>query len=385
MISNFGYWGVAIASDYTFPSAGTSPFSLAVLYSKGDMTNDNIIFKSSSTGNSVFDNTQVITDTGICYSWVALSYGRSPAYPDGRYFAVWKRQFNHVGWNADYQGEIYTSFTTGQYNGPWSAPLRVDSFIPAGAGRSNHPAIASQVNDWNNLISGLTTVILFDSPDAGAVFGVFNLNPMTSNVWTPMTIEDLPVGISMQPDVTFDNNIQGAFFITWCDSINQQLKVGVQDLNITYPANWSIMATGYNDTANLIAPFPRVRVNAATWRLVNVWTGERSSGIGNATYDGANLSTGIPRNDPQNGLSMIISPNPAFDFIDVNIISKTSGMGILRIFDISGREVLSMDGFTLNPGQINKKIKIENLTPGIYQVIIKTDTGIASARLVIIK
>jgi hypothetical protein len=210
--------------------------------------------------------------------------------------------------------------------------------------------------------------------------GVFNLNPMTSNVWTPMTIDVF----SMQPDVPFDN-IQGGFFITWCDSLNQQLKVAAQDMNITYPANWTIIAAGYNDTANLKAPFPRVRVNASTWRLVNVWTGERSSGIGNVTFDGANLSTGIPRNEPQNGLSMIISPNPAFDFIDVNINSKTSGMGILKIFDISGREVLPMDGLALNPGQNSKKIKIEYLTPGIYQVIIKTDAGIASVRLLIIK
>jgi len=173
--------------------------------------------------------------------------------------------------------------------------------------------------------------------------------------------------------------------VTWCDSVNQQLKVSAQDVNITYPGNWTVIASGYNDTANLKYPFPRIRVNTATGRLVNIWTGEQNDSHGNAIYDGANLLTRLPKNVNPDAFSMILSPNPARDYFNVNFVSRISGQGILKIFDISGTEVLSVESLIFNPNYNSKKVKVENLAAGIYQVILKTDKGSASAKLVIIK
>jgi hypothetical protein len=388
MFSNDGYYGVAIASDYFYPSAGTSPFSLAIIYSKADYVNDKIIFKTSSTGNAVFDNTQVVTTSAKYLTRVALAYGRSYAYPNGNYFAAWHKQ-QYAGWAGEYEGEIYTSFTVSQYNGTWIAPIRLDNLVESGAGNCKHPAIACQVNNTNNLTSGISTVVLFDRKynqdpnDKNGVVGAYNLDPHLTPIWSAMTVESQLNASSIQPDVVYDT-LQNNFYATWCDSTNQSLKCAYQSFNLPSPSGWSIFYSGYNDNENLKAPFPRVQLNAMTQQVVNVWTGAQATNNGNATFDASNIIIGVTETKvSEKAMQVKLSPNPATDHVLLRFESSSESTGNLRILNQAGQVALKVPKFIIMSGQNCLELDVSKLSQGIYFCSLQTDDENICRKLVI--
>jgi hypothetical protein len=390
MLSNDGYYGVAIASDYFYPSAGTAPFSLAILYSKAENVNDKIIFKSSSTGNAVFDNTQVVATSAKYLTRVALAYGRSYAYPNGNYFAAWQKQ-QYAGWAGEYEGEIYTSFTISQYNGTWIAPIRLDNLVELGAGNCKHPAIACQVNNTNNLTSGISTVVLFDRKynqvpnDKNGVVGAYNLDPHLTPVWSTMTVESQLNARSIQPDVVFDT-VQNNFYATWCDSTNQSLKCAYQSFNLPSPSGWTNFSSGYNDNANLKAPFPRVQLNSMTQQVVNVWTGAQATNNGNATFDAANIMIGMTETEgAENAMQCTLYPNPATNYVQVSFEASSDCIGNIRILNQAGQVVLKVPKFIIMSGQNSLELDVTTLPQGIYFCSLQTDDENICRKLVIVR
>jgi hypothetical protein len=388
MISNDGYYGVAIATDYAFPSAGTSPYSLAVLYSKAGNAADNIIFKSSSTGNAVFNSTHTIASSGKYFTDVALAFGRSFSYPDGKYFAAWHKQI-YAGWAGDYEGEIYTSFTTDQYNGSWKAPIRIDNLVESGAGNCNHPSISCQVNNTNNLVSGISAIVLFDRKSAQApnnkngVVGVYNLNPIFNATWNNFSLESLLDTISEQPDIVFDT-LQNIFYATWFNSTGKFLKCAYQSVDITTPSAWSLVSGGYNDSPNLSSPFPRVEVNAKSHQVINVWIGQQSSGNGNATFDGTSITASLP-NQGQNGINtpMIFSPNPANDHVKISFEAKSACYGNLKIVNQINQVILTSPQIIIKPGKNEIELNVMELRQGVYFCLLSAGDQNLSGKLLI--
>jgi hypothetical protein len=390
MISNDGYYGAAIATDQSFPSAGTNPYSLAVLFSKGGIVSDEVVFKSSSTGNAVFDNTKVVGTSTASITQVALAYGRSYSFPEGRYFAAWHVQ-PFSGWAGDYEGEIYTSFTPSAYNGSWILPIRVDNLVASAAGRCKHPAIACQVNNTNNISSGISTVLLFDRVveqlplDKNGVVGVYNLDPLLSSVWTALTIESSLNVFSMQPDITFDS-VQNIFYSTWCDSTSQHLKCSSQLMDMPSPSNWTMISSGYNDIQNtLIAPYPKVRINSVSQELVHVWGYRQSSYNDNVVFDGTSVATGVPAyRQPSGRIIIRLAPNPVTDVFQVSFEAGSVCMGNIRILDQSGQTAIVRD-FPVKPGQNSITISADGLPQGLYFCALTAGSEHAAAKLVILR
>jgi len=390
MISNAGYYGTAIATDQPYPSAGTNPYSLAVLFSKGGNSTDEVIFKSSSTGNAVFDNTKVVVTSSSVITQVALAFGRSPAWPAGHYFAAWHEQA-YPGWAGDYEGEIYTSSTAGTYNGTWNNPVRLDNLVASGAGRCKHPSIACQANSTNNVSSGISTVVLFDRTvyqapyDKNGAVGAYNLDPLLSSGWSPLTVESTLNVFSMQPDVAFDS-VQNLFYATWCDSTSQHLKCASQLLDITAPSAWTMISSGYNDYQNtLIAPYPKVRINAVSQELVHIWGYRQSSFIDNVVFDGTSVATGVPASrQPAGRLVIRLAPNPVTDVFSVSFEAGTSCPATLRILDQAGQVVVVRD-FRVKAGQNSITISADGLTQGLYFCVLTAGSECAAAKLAVLR
>jgi hypothetical protein len=321
---------------------------------------------------------------------VALAFGRSNSYPDGKYFAGWHVQFQNW-WGYDYEGQIYTSFTPNQYNGTWMAPIRVDTLVANGSGKCKHLSIACQINDLNNNSSGISSVILFERlpwmPMAGynGIVGVYNLNPVQNPVWTPLTLESLDNTWSMQPDITFDPGTNN-FFATWCDSTNQKLKTAYQSFELPSPSNWNILSNGYNDTTNLKAPFPRVKSGVTNNLLAHVWSGNQYSGNGNATFDGATLWMALPIDgQPEKLYRMSLSPNPAKDFTELSFESESTSKGVIAILSLSGSVIQNLREIDLKKGKNKILLDLTRLPSGIYYCSLVSGNIKVFDKIVIIK
>jgi hypothetical protein len=80
-----------------------------------------------------------------------------------------------------------------------------------------------------------------------------------------------------------------------------------------------MISSGYNDYQNtLIAPYPKVRINAVSQELVHIWGYRQSSFIDNAAFDGTSVATGVPASRQPAGRMIIrLSPNPVTDVFSV--------------------------------------------------------------------
>ena len=149
---------MSLGSDFLYPAIGSNPGSLGVLLSKYSDSADTLIFRSSSNDGLSLDNKQVIAISPQRFRNVSLSYGRSPSFPNGSYFACWEERNDLT---SSY-GRIYTSHTQPNFNSPFTNPIRIDNLDPNDSNLCRNPSIACQYNNVDNDSSNMTEVILFE-------------------------------------------------------------------------------------------------------------------------------------------------------------------------------------------------------------------------------
>ncbi|MFN6039716.1 MAG: DUF4397 domain-containing protein [Bacteroidota bacterium] len=71
-------------------------------------------------------------------------------------------------------------------------------------------------------------------------------------------------------------------------------------------------------------------------------------------------------------------PNPASDMVNLNL--KSGQINEVKFFDATGREVLNMNSSKLNAGN---SVDVSSLTKGIYSVIINSNEGVVTKKLII--
>ena len=75
-----------------------------------------------------------------------------------------------------------------------------------------------------------------------------------------------------------------------------------------------------------------------------------------------------------NSLSAVeVSPNPAFNFISINILSKKNTNSIISIININGQVLKEVSFNNLLEGKTKKEINISELSKGIYFIRLTTD------------
>ncbi len=82
--------------------------------------------------------------------------------------------------------------------------------------------------------------------------------------------------------------------------------------------------------------------------------------------------------EKENRGKLRIYPNPAGDFIKVELPNKNHQIKNLSFYDMSGRLVLSSSGYQLTAG-----IDISELTPGMYVVQGNTDDGVFTGKVLV--
>jgi hypothetical protein len=255
--NDVGYF--SFATDYSFPANGSNPQSFSLIYSKNYSGGDSLIFKSSSDGGLTLGSSQTITTTPMHIGKVALNYGRSLVLNSGRYFAAWEEKATLT---SNF-GHIYTAHTEPNFNSPWTTPIKLDSIDPSALNKAKNPSIACQYSNFDNDSSNLTEVVLFDkyisAENRYDIAGLCNKRAASSNHFTPFTL-NLSTDSRQQPSINF-NPYDSSFMVTYYDSTTNKLSFVKHNFNMNIPDSWQVLTSGYNDSTNIDAPYPKVVLN----------------------------------------------------------------------------------------------------------------------------
>lgn len=378
-------YDIALATDFNYPALNSNPHSLGVLYSKWSANRDSIIFRSSSNGGMSLGSWHVVATSTKRYHKVALAYGRSASYNSGRYFAAWQEQDQTIS-NL---GHIYTAHTNPDFNSPFTTPVNLDSLIPSNINMCRNPAIACQYNNVDNDSSNLTEVVLFDkyisSQNSYGIDGFYNKTATTSNHFTPFTL-NLSSNSRQQSSIAF-NPFENTFMVTYYDSTTQKLPFLKNDFNLTNANSWEYVSSGYNDSSNLAAPYPKVALNMGQQKGANVWSAERAGGNGIAMFDAPySTYTGIPGNNKPNDDRLFGAyPNPCKDVTNIGVELKKPGKVNITLYDLYGQSVGILTDQYYSSGKHYLRIDVSFFPSGTYIYKFQTSAYIASGKLMMVK
>ncbi len=376
---------IALASDYRQPAQSSNPYSVAMLYSYRNSPYDSLNYVLSTDGGANFNYENNVTVANRFLRKVSLSYGRSPNFANGRYFAAWE-VINSNSPTAT--GNIYSSHNQNLINDAWQSPYNIDSISLATSGLCRYPQIATQFNDIDNDSLGISTLIVAERDYHGAgndhdILGFYNMGNVQENNWNRAFIENTSIKNTLTPHVRFDPG-NNNFLVVYFDSTNQKLPYLVNNMNLALPDAWTTITEHYNDdTTNLIAPWPRVEINPVVNQVAHVWVAEDQNHRGMAMFDAEYLHTGIneePKSIFSNGM---IYPNPVSESATISFDIETSSEATIQIFDITGRVILNKDITDINDGKGVEKIDVRNWKNGVYFFSISSNKENITSRFVV--
>jgi len=374
-------YDIKIVSDYKFPSAGASPYSLGLLYSKYGPTADTLVFWSSADGGNTWGNKKIVATTGQYMNKISLSTGRCPNYNNGRYYAAWEQKAFNTR-----TGGTYVSHTDPFFDSDWLIPTRLDDIAGSSVDLTKNPVVVCQAGSNDNSLSNFTSIVLFDRDYYGNgldydVIGMYtkeggNIAP----TWNRLDVANHDMINEFESDANYDPGYDN-FLVTYCDSTNQSLVYVVNGFNLLDPYVWGVINSAYNDNANLLNPFPKVEINQNFLQVGHVWIGERPGSKGAATWD-AEYPVGISGDDGFVG-SVSIYPNPCTTSatLEINLNKQENISAVL--YNVYGQKVMDMARGNFNAGNHIITLRMSALPAGYYNYEIKSPTGKISGKVIV--
>lgn len=381
LLDETSVYNIVLATDYNSPANGSNPASLGILYSKWTNNKDSIIFRTSSNGGITLDNMRNISVSANRYHKVALAYGRSSTYSNGNYYAAWEEHAN-FGLTP---GHIYTAHTYPNFNSDFTKPVNLDSLDPVNINLCRNPSLACQYNNIDNDSSDLTQIVLFDKYDPSSqkydITGYYNLQATNHSNFKKLNLSN-SAHYNCQPSINF-NPFDSTFMVTYHDSTTQKLPFLLNNFNLVNPGNWQFVSTGYNDSANLAIPFPKVEINEIQYKGVNVWTAERSNGNGVAMLDTPYSTwTGFPQTK-YSDVTRIISvyPNPCNQTLTIDFeLSKSENVKV-ELMNLVGQPLTNHTFPSCPSGKNQLKIDVTKYSAGLYILTIHAGDSFSSEKI----
>jgi hypothetical protein len=378
---------IALATDYPYPVPNASPYSLAVIYSKNmSWTNiEKLVFCSSSNGGLSFDHSQeILSSTSTDYFHVDLAYAWSPSKNSGRYFAVWEEKEQLL----DPVGHIYTAHTEPNFDSPFTKPVCLDSLTTTTINKCRLPAIACQVDEMENENSDITQLVLFESvnseSDSHDIVGYFNTHATSSTSFSQLSVSD-SLHHNLEPDVAY-NNYDHSFMVTYFDSSVLKLPLISNDLNLVDPNSWNAISSGYNDSDNLSAPYPSIKMNSYKNGGMNAWIAERANGNGIARFDAPySTYTGPSQVNPGDNIHLLGEyPDPCSDRASVWFYLNKPEQVSISLYTIAGKPLGVMVQKNFPAGRHSVEFSVSAYPPGIYLYTYKAGNFSTSGKLSIV-
>lgn len=288
---NNEYYDIAIASDYMNPAVGAAPYSIAFVYSKYNSPVDSIVMNVSVDGGSNFTDIPVAT-TGSYFGKLSIAYGKGAAASNGRYFIAYEQ----VATFHARTGNIYTTRNNSTVDGPFIAPVNLDSISSTMIGLCKNPRIAVQNNTIDNDSAAVTAVVTVERDYVGDgsdydLLGFYNKRAHFTSFWNRLDINNSGTNY-LNGEIAYDP-IANEFLMTCHDSTDGFLQIYSNVMNLIDPDSWISVASNYNDlTSNLFSPRPTMALNPTTGEINLAWSREES--LLNAAYFDAENSTIAP-------------------------------------------------------------------------------------------
>ncbi len=118
----------------------------------------------------------------------------------------------------------------------------------------------------------------------------------------------------------------------------------------------------------------------AGWDFVNIWNIDGVTNDGYPFFKGMNVGVPEEINVPES--NCFVYPNPAGDRITLDIDLKNGKDVTIILYDLFGNETKTLYHGTY---QYSFTFNTEDLTPGTYQLVVKSDGSIENVKLVIVR
>ncbi|MCK6639754.1 MAG: T9SS type A sorting domain-containing protein [Bacteroidia bacterium] len=376
-------YDVALATDYTHPAVGASPYSVGMLYSRYTSSQDSIVFRGSVDGGVTWTVNEVVAVTGYYFGKLSISYGRSASGSNGRYFGAWERRPSSIART----GNIYTSRSQSTVDGPWITPENVDSVSSTMIGLCANPQIATSFGTTDNDSASLTAVILVQRDYTGNgsdydLLGFYNKRAHFTNFWYRLDIVNSSEN-DLQPDVSYDPTNQN-FLAVYYDSTNSKLPYLVNNVNLTTPSSWTTINPQYNDvTTNLRGAWPRVEINPVAVQTAHAWLAFDGTGNGVAMFDAEYNHTGIANNGTVHGGMSNVFPNPASNAMTVTYTTAQDAAVSINVYNALGELVSARNLGNKPAGDYTERFDVANWNNGIYLVEVVSGDSKSVSRIVV--
>jgi len=375
---------IALCDDFNYPANGSGPYSIGVLYSKKCGNIDSLIFRSSGNGGVSLDYMQGIASQGERFHQVALTYGRSPSRPNGRYFAGWIAK---PALTAS-TGNFLTAHTNPDFNSPFTNPVNLSSINPSYINVCRNPAISCQVSNIDNDSSNITEIILFDKYDASNqrydVKGFYNLQAANYSNFKPINFTD-SLSNNVKPSVNF-NSFESKFMVTYFDSTNLKLPFLLNNFNLESPDSWEVITPGYNDIVNLSEPGPKVVLNVGQQQGTVVWCSIGTDGNGVATLDAEYLYTGLP-SITRFGISKLFTvyPVPCTTSLTISFLLQKTEKVTIILYHINGKVASTIANDVFKTGINTVEVNTASHVAASYFVTFRTAHDFGVSKVIVTK
>jgi len=360
---------IAIGTDFMYPANNSNPNSIGILYSANNMnpnnSKDSLILLSSGNDGLSFNNRQVITISSSHIQNVSLTYGRSPSWSSGRYFATW----TETNAFTTFLGHIFTAHSDPDFNSPFTRPVCLDSLDPSGINKFKNPKIACQFSSSDNDSANLSEVVMAEkqlSPNNYDTRGFYNLQAITSNHFNEFSITS-STNNKTEPDINF-NPYNSTFMLTYYDSTLSSLPFLTNDVNLANPGTWNIISNAYNDNGNLVSPLPKVDLNYLQQAGMDAWISQRTNGNGVALFDAPySTYTGVSEINSADNASLIGAyPNPCSNYVKITFEMKETENVTISLMSIIGQQLGTITNQNYSEGRHVVQYDVSDFPQGIY-------------------
>jgi hypothetical protein len=352
---SYSRMNITLCSDFPNPSQNSNPYSVAVLYCKPCFY-DSLICISSTDGGINFNSRRTVALSPLNMRKVDLSYGYSPNWNTGRFYAAW----DEFADTSAVQGHIYTARSDSILNNGFTPPFCLDSVDQTLINKCRNPVIATQFDNVSNDSLNLTSVVLFENHSSSTnsydISGFYNRKAINTNDYVPFTLVNTGNN-EMQPAISYSPGDTG-FIVTYFNKEAHQLPYLKNDQNLTNPGLWDVVTQQYNDSPDISDPQPKIAVNDSLNTGMNVWISNSTSGKGIAMFDAESSTyTGIGNSTLTDTVNFKAYPNPCNTTLKVAFnlprtetvkitLSNELGQPMHKVLDNSiteGQHVINID------------------------------------------
>jgi hypothetical protein len=369
------FYDLALATDYMYPAIGVTDYSLGLLYSKYSPARDSIVYIASIDGGATIGIRHSVATTFSYFRKVSLSYGKGISGSNGRYFGAWERLALPTARN----GNIFCSRSEITVNGNWITPKNLDSLSAGMIGICRNPRVMTSSGNIDSDSAGVSEVVVVDRDYDGIgtdydILGFYNNRAHFSANWSRFDLNN-SVENDMQSDIVFHDSAH-TFLVTYYDSTNNKLVYYKHDLNFNTAnsSSWTLINAQYNDNATGPNPNPRLIYNPNEKKVAAVWSSKVSSANEKALFDSdySLLASSLITEKPKS-FKINVYPNPAKDFINVNLDLKQASQLTMELIDMTGKIIMKNE-YGNRSGAQNFRFDFSDLKKGLYVMQLKTDS-----------